>query len=406
MGHESQMVVQHQYSRESSVFHFAPPLDPRTRFRRLARRLFLRQTRKFHDRRRPTDATFFSDDLSEHGADVLGQMPSTEILNLHWISGFFEFQDFFSELPAGLPVVWTAHDMNPFTGGCHHAADCRKFWASCGACPQLGSSVQNDLSKAVWNRKHSAYRRFEKRKFSLVAPSRWLAGEARASSLLGDLPITIIPNGLDMEAFAPRHRPTARDVLGIPPNAKVLLFVSAYLNDRYKGLSQLLGAVAGLRSVPNLFLLAVGKGAELIELPMPNKTIDFLTDERMLSLAYSAADLFVLPSVADNLPNTAIEALACGLPIVAFEVGGIPDVVRNGLTGLLVEPGNTLALAAAIEELMNSPDLLAHMSANCRRIAIDEYSVEMQARRYTALYSSLLVQHSACTTPNRSEARS
>ena len=390
VGHNSTMLVQHQESQDPSIVHFAPPLALPTRLRRIARRSFLRLNHKLHYSSRPVGASFFSDDRSEHGADVLGQLPPTDILHLHWIAGFFDYEDFFEQLPASLPVVWTLHDMNPFTGGCHHAGSCQKFLRSCGGCPELGSQREKDLSSAIWHRKRVAYTNLSSGKFSIVTPSRWLANQARQSSLVRNFSIDVIPNGLDTQSFTPRHRETARDLLGIPTEGKVLLFVSAYLDDRYKGLPLLLEAIERLRGVPDLFLLIIGQGEPFTGLRVPNKMLGFLQDEKSLSLAYSAADIFALPSLADNFPNTALESLACGLPVVAFDVGGVSDIVRHGCTGLLAEAGNSQALSLAIEELMNNPDRRVQMSMNCRRVAVTEYALEAQAGRYIELYESML----------------
>jgi glycosyltransferase involved in cell wall biosynthesis len=391
MGQESRVLAQHQQSRDPSVAYFAPPLDATTRVRRILRRTFLKYSRKLHYSRKPSNATFFSDDRSEHLGDVLRQALPTDILHLHWVAELIDYSEFFLQVRYGPPVVWTLHDMNPFTGGCHHSGACRKFVSGCGACPQLGSLRDNDFSNAIWSRKRSAYKYLEPGKFSVVTPSRWLASEARQSELLGHFPISVIPYGLDTESFAPRDRGTARDVLGISHSANVLLFVSTYLDDKYKGLPLLLEAINQLRPLlPDLFLLIIGLGEPLSGLRVPNKVLGYFTDEKLLSLVYSAADIFALPSVADNFPNTALEALACGLPVVAFDVGGISEIVRHNCTGVLVEPGNSQAFSRAIKELMDDPGRRLAMSANCRRIALEEYASNVQVRRYIELYESML----------------
>jgi glycosyltransferase involved in cell wall biosynthesis len=206
---------------------------------------------------------------------------------------------------------------------------------------------------------------------------------------MGALPINVIPYGVDTGKFKPRGRELSRELLDVPPNAKVLLFVAAYGYDKYKGLHLLLEAVERLKDVPNLFLLVLGHGS-LGEIPIPSKSLGYISDERILSLAYSAADLFVLPTLQDNFPNTALEALACGLPVAGFDVGGVPDIVRDGSTGLLAELGNSEALTESIKKLLSDSDRRERMSANCRRIAVQEYALEIQARRYLELYASLL----------------
>jgi len=182
----------------------------------------------------------------------------------------------------------------------------------------------------------------------------------------------------------------ARQSLGVPADARVLLFASEWLENQYKGLPTLLQALEILKTTPCLHLVTVGNG-KVAHCPIAHTSLGVVVDEQRMSLAYNAADLFVLPSVQDNFPNTALEALACGLPIVGSRVGGIPEIVRQDCTGTLFEAGDADALAAAIRKLLMSPDRLGQMSIECRRVAVEEYSLEVQAKRYADLYSSLLV---------------
>jgi glycosyltransferase involved in cell wall biosynthesis len=151
----------------------------------------------------------------------------------------------------------------------------------------------------------------------------------------------------------------------------------------------LLRAIEQLKATPDLFLLTLGRG-HLMNSPVPNVALGPISDEERLSLAYNAADLLLLPSVQENFPNTALEALACGLPVIGSRVGGVPEIVREDCTGSLVEVGNADALAGAIKELLGTPDRLREMSIKWRRVAVEEYSLEIQARRYAELYASLL----------------
>lgn len=397
IGQESTLFVQHRHSEDPTVVMFAPPVDFATRVRRASRRYFLQQSRTLHHARHPDEAKYFLDDRSEHRADVLGQIPPSDILHLHWIAGFLEYTDFFRTVPEALPLVWTLHDMDPFTGGCGHARGCRKFLECCGECPLLGSLKTKDYAYAIWKRKHAVFSRMAPNRLCIVTPSRWLAIEARQSALMGKFSINVIPYGVDTQCFRVRDRDMAREFLGVPPNAKVLLFVAHAFDDNYKGFPALLEAIDRVRGIPDLFLLILGRGRSQAQYPVPSRSLGFVHDEMLVSLAYSAADLFVLPTLMDNFPNTALEALACGLPVVASDVGGVPEIVRDGCTGLLVEPENSGILAAAIKNLLNDPHRRRQMSVNCRRIAVDEYSLEIQASRYMELYASLLHRNSGAT---------
>jgi glycosyltransferase involved in cell wall biosynthesis len=394
LGYESRLLTLYKESSDLTVLSFNPPRDLRTRLRRGLSRRFLARTQMLISSR-PAGSPFFTVDRSQHNADVLRQLPQSDILNLHWIAGFFDYGSFFRGLPRGMPVVWTLHDMNPLTGGCHHAADCRRFQASCGACPQLSSNVENDLSRQIWNRKRRAYDSLTKGTLSFVTPSRWLASKVKESSLAGRFPVNVIPYGLDTETFRPQEAQMARHALGIPVHGPVILFASYFARDNYKGFPFLLEALNRMRPIPNLHVVRVGGGEPEAnqKLTVPIQSLGFIKDEKQMSLVYSAADLFILPSLQDNFPNTALEALSCGIPTVAFHVGGVPEIVRNGCTGTTVSPGDSEGLARAMEDLLRDPDRRATISSNCRRIAVQEYSLEIQAKRYMELYETMLTSN-------------
>src|ERR1019366_4607030 len=203
----------------------------------------------------------------------------------------------------------------------------------------------------------------------------------------------VIPNGLDVEAFAPRNRAFARDTLGLPQQAKVLLFAAHTVSERRKGFSLLVEALAGLREDPNLFLLAVGGYSAVEQIGIPCCPLGYISNERLLSIVYSAADLCVVPALQETGPMIAIESLACGTPVVGFPAGDMPDIVRPGLTGLLVPLGDSQALREGIRGMLARPEALAEMRLNCRQIAVGEYSLEILARRYISLYETMLARN-------------
>jgi glycosyltransferase involved in cell wall biosynthesis len=289
-----------------------------------------------------------------------------------------------------MPLVWTLHDMAGFTGGCCHDMGCGKFTESCGACPQLGSNNARDLTRGVWQRKKRYYSSLDPSRFHIVTPSRWLGEQVGRSSLFSSFPRSVIPYGLDTEVFQPRDRRFSRDVLGIPQDAKVILFVSNGLHVHLKGFKHLIEAVNGMDSTSGIFLLCLGFGSPPELDRFPHTHITSMNNDRSLSLVYSAADVFVLPSLADTLPNTMLEALACGTPVAAFSTGGIPDAVRPGVTGLLAKTGDSSGLRAAILELLSNDSKRAELSANSRRIALSEYTLQVQTSRYLQLYSEML----------------
>lgn len=331
----------------------------------------------------------FSDDRSEFAFDMEAHLPSADVINLHWVAGFLNYQSFFSWLPQHIPVVWTLHDMNPFTGGCHYDNGCGKFRTHCGACPQLGSTLTRDLAYRIWLRKRKVYDSISPDRLHFVTPSQWLAQAAKSSSLLKKFHVSIIPNGIETEVFCPEDRSAGRKAINLPQHACVLLFSSDSMENLRKGFHLLAKALEGLQGNSNLYLLSLGAGNLRLNGPIPHLHLGHIESDRLLSLIYSIADIFVIPSLQDNLPNTVLESLACGTPVVGFKVGGIPDMVRPGLTGLLAPAGDSIALRNAILELTRKPDVLKEMSLNCRRIAKSEYSMEIQAKRYVRLYEML-----------------
>ncbi len=386
LGHDSTMFVAHRRSSDPHVVSFEPPAPSPPGFLARLRRRLLPPRRPAYTRLPGYDA--FSNDRAAHGPELLAQMPPADVINLHWVATFVDYHTFFEAVSR--PVAWTLHDMNPFTGGCHYTAGCSRYNRGCGACPQLGSTDPDDLSRHIWQRKQDLFTRLPPGRLHLVALSRWMAEQVQNSALLSNYPLSIIPNGLDTAIFAPQNRAFTRRVLGLPPAARVLLFAAGRSDNHRKGFDLLAEALAHLDDLPDLFLLSVGSSRPVLKSGLPHMHLGHLANDRLLALAYSAADVLVIPSRQDNLPNTVLEAMACSTPVVGFEVGGIPDMVRPGVTGLLAPPEDAPALGRAIAELLADPAAWAEMSANCRRVAVAEYSLEVQARRYVELYETML----------------
>jgi glycosyltransferase involved in cell wall biosynthesis len=387
------MFVANRTRESQGVATFVPPRDLKSRLVRTMRRKALAHEFNRYSRSGLDAGEPFSDDRSQHGRDTLRQMPPCDILHLHLIAGFLDLRSLFDWVPRRMPVVWTLHDMNPFTGGCHFDAGCGKYRSNCGACPKLGSNQENDLSREICNRRQGAYGRMSVEQLQLVAPCRWVADEVRQSSLLGRFPVTVIPHGVDVEAFAPRDRAFAREALGIPQDSRVLVFAALNVSERRKGFSLLVEALAGLTEDPNLFLLVVGGHSAVQQLRIPCRALGYVTDERLLSIAFSAADLCVVPTLQETGPLIVIESLACGTPVIGFPAGDMPDMVHAGLTGLLAPSGDSAALREAIRSLLQRPEDLAKMRHACRQVAVEEYSLEVFARRHLGLYQAILARN-------------
>ena len=257
---------------------------------------------------------------------------NADILHLHWTNGGFLSVKNIKELfETGKPMVWTLHDLWAFTGGCHYPGDCRHFEQECGNCWMLRNPDENDISFTGWLRKKDMYQQAENIVF--VTCSNWLAEVARESSLLKGFRIEAIPNPIDTEVFSAKDKTAARAKWGIDQHTKIILFGAANILDRRKGFSYLVDALHELkkkyRGTENIELVIFGKNKSFDVASLPFKVYELNTIGSQDELAglYSLADVFVTPAIEDNLPNTIMESLACGTPVVAFDTGGIPDMV-------------------------------------------------------------------------------
>ena len=388
LGHQSSMFVAKSMGNDSSVLRFRSPDGIWEKALPLIRRRLIQRDHRRYPSAHSLGYEKFSDDRSPYRRWLMNQLPDCDIINLHWVADFLDHPFFFDHRPPGTRVVWTLHDMNPFTGGCHYDGGCGGFAKKCGCCPQLGSNDEHDLSRKIWQRKQKTFGRIPRRSLHLVTPSRWLATEVQRSPILGHFSVSVIPNGLVTDAFSPTDRSAARFALDVPQDAKVILFAAQNVTNSRKGYSLLLETLNGLQMMPDLFLVSLGSGELPAEIPTRHLNLNFQND-RHLSLVYSAADLFVIPSLQDNLPNTVMESMACGTPTVGFDVGGVADMVRPGMNGILVPPGDARSLGEQMIALLNAPQACAEMGARSRKIALAEYSLKAQAERYVELYNQI-----------------
>jgi glycosyltransferase involved in cell wall biosynthesis len=390
MGHDSRMFVAEKTSGDPAVTCYELSRDLPSRLRRAARRKWIAGDIGRYAGSAPQGLSFFTDDRTVYGRAPWRCLPASDLIQLHFLSRFVDYRGFFSSIRPGKPVIWTMHGMEALTGGCHYDYGCGKFTEECGACPLLGSRSAEDLTRQVWRRKRLSYARIAPEQLHIVAPSHWMQEQVQRSSLLSRFECSHFPYGLDTEVFAPRDRREARARLGIPLDAKVILFVADGVDDPRKGFRLLAEALAGPGQDEGVFLLSIGAGeppklgnAGHVHLPRTS-------DDALLARIYSAADVFAIPSLQDNLPNTILESLACGVPVVGFDVGGVPDAVRPGVTGLLARVGDVADLREGILELLRNDAKREELSANCRRIALAEYALEIQARRYVQVYERMV----------------
>jgi glycosyltransferase involved in cell wall biosynthesis len=354
------------------------------------RALLFRAALKIYTTGRPADAGLFSYTSLPIDSPFPFDRIRPDVIHLHWIAQGIDYRSFFRSIPAGLPVVWTLHDTEPFTGGCHATGGCVRYQRGCGSCPQL-NSLRNpaDLSAITIRRKRRLYRRLN---LTVVAIGEANAAHAkRASVLAGARGVTVIPVGIDVTRFAPRDRTESRAELGIPQDRIVIAFGAIDLGNVYKGFNVLLDAMSRLRNRDRVLLLLFGGPRPAGVSPPAGGWLHagFEDDARRLSSLYAAADVFVLPSLSEALGQVGLEALACGTPVVGSRVGGIPDYVLEGKTGLLVEPGNAGELAARLDWMIEHPAERQDYGAAGPPLIRERFSIEAVNRSYRALYERL-----------------
>ena len=337
----------------------------------------------------------FAFSLANSGEDISKNtlIKEADILHLHWINqGFLSLKSLEKLFILGKPVVWTLHDMWAFTGGCHYAGDCSEYKNSCGNCPFLKNPKVKDLSYRILKRKGKI---FEKAKnLTFVTCSNWLAEKAKESKLLKNFSIKSIPNPIDTDLFSPQKRENARRKRNIPPDKKIILFGAANIFDTRKGWKYLTQSLEILnKNYPTIKdkveLMIFGKAQEEINLPFKVHNLSYLSNPEEIADVYSLADIFVLPSLEDNLPNTVMESLSCGTPVSAFNIGGIPEMVEHNKTGFLATDKNSEELAVGIYKTLFNQDQVEIRTA-CRQKVMCSYSENIVADLYWNLYKTLV----------------
>lgn len=307
-----------------------------------------------------------------------------DLINLHWVARFLDHKKFFERCKK--PVVWTFHDMNAFTGGCHYPMGCEKFRTACFECPQLAPSDECDLAKINFRVKQRALKPVWN--LEVVSPSQWLADCAGQSAMFKALNRHVVHNALDIEIFRERDRKEARAHFKIPQNARVLLFVADYLDNERKGFSLFVEATRELiASHPDIICCFIGhKGGDVAKLIPGALHLGRIDEESVMAQAYAAADVFALPSVEDNLPNTMLESMCCGTPVIAFNSGGTAEIIRNGVNGLIAPAKTPESLRAALAQAFFCQWDRRAISRTAREM----FEPSRQAKAYIEVYSKML----------------
>jgi glycosyltransferase involved in cell wall biosynthesis len=337
------------------------------------------------------------------GFKYLELIRNYDLINIHWISMFISIESLAKIHNMGKSLIWTLHDQNPMTGACHYTHGCEKYRTDCSDCPQLQENPYN-ITKVLLETKI----KYIPENLVVVTPSQWLADCARSSLVFKNHRIEVIQNSLETNIFRPIDKKKAKKSLGIPEDAKVIIFGACDLKERRKGVNELHESIKYLKQdihsdikkliVANkLFLLTFGKETSLIEdLNLPRISLGYVNLEKKMSLAYSAGDVLALPSLEDNLPNNLLESLSCGTPVVSFAIGGMLDVIENGRNGFLVPLHDTKTFAERLIDVLQGKS----MSEECRKYALDHFALNVQATKYRDLFREVIKEKKVWSITN------
>lgn len=332
---------------------------------------------------------YFKSDMGREGLSIINAVSDADIVHLHWLSDhFFDYQAFFKDSDLSKPVVWRLPDMNPVTGGCHFSGECQNFQHTCGKCPAIGSTDANDISHTIFMRKLDALSCY-RGPIEFVATCEWMKNIIAASTIGKNHPINVIYNSVDTDIFSPANSSSFKQQYGIEEQDPVLMMTAANLSAPRKGAQTFIQALQVMPDQTFSVMLA-GNVAPNFTIKQPTHIIGEISDADTMAQAYNAADIVVVPSLQDNLPNVILEALSCGKTIVAANTGGISELIKHGENGYLFSPGNAEELKSILSQLVHSPQQRKKTGELARKFALDTLTLRHEADKYAAIYQRLL----------------
>lgn len=327
-------------------------------------------------------------DIANAGTDITKtrEFKEADVIHLSWINqGMLSLKGIKKILESHKPVVWTMHDLWPASSICHYPRNCHNFEKQCGNCSLLpGNGSCNDLSARIWKKKSKI---LERNSILFVTCSKWLADKAKKSGLLSGQKIISIPNPIDSRVFTKENRAEARLYAGLPEDKKLILFVSQRVTDKRKGMDYFITAINKMvEEHPEMkdncgIAILGGKAEELADkLPLPSYPLGYVSEEKKIASIYNSVNLFVLPSLEDNLPNTIMEAMACGVPCVGFNTGGIPEMIDHLKNGYVAEYKSSDDLAKGIHWVLSEADHQSLSNEAMKKVnqCYSQYAVAMK----------------------------
>jgi glycosyltransferase involved in cell wall biosynthesis len=379
-GVHSTMLVEDKATSDSDVVP--------VKFRQSPDAVLLRKLRSYFLKRAATsvrdDSEFFSFTNSRFGNELATLIPDCDIIHIHQATSLLDFRSFFAKTST-TKFVWTLHDMNMFTGGCHFTVDCTNYRRQCGQCPQLRSPHPEDLSYRMLKAKQQGLAGLQADQLIVVAPSRWVCEHSAQSSLLSRFRHVVIPHGLDCNVFHPVDRTEAKAAFGIADDDSIVVaFIAESLTNKRKGFELALRVLDSIKGEFPVRVLAAGRGE--LEAGTPVINAGFIQSDSALAQFYSAADLTLVPSLQDIGPMTTIESLACGTPVVGFRVGMTADVVEHGSNGFLADELSFEGLRAALVPALAACDKMRQAS---RKTSLAKLDLPHLGINYRNVYQSL-----------------
>ena len=353
--------------------------------------VYERLTIFFHNRF--SRKNLFQVDVANAGTDVthLNEFKQADVIHLHWVNqGFLSLDNLDKIIHSGKKIVITMHDQWYFTGVCHYSGECTKFQTSCEKCELLKGTLY-DITKSVFEKKRAIYKDAD---ITFVSCSKWLGNIAKTSLLAQGHKVVSIPNAIDTDLFRPCSKAEARQRQGLPKNMRLLLFGSQKITDERKGFRFLVEACETIKkNHPELSsqigVVVLGGQSDVVQsqLPFPVFPISYVSDQQHIVDLYNAVDIYVTPSLQDNLPNTIVEAMSCGVPCVGFNVGGIPEMIDHKQNGYVAKYRDADDFAEGIVWTLNQ-DGYTKLSELSRAKAVATYSQESVANKYIEIYDN------------------
>ncbi len=316
-----------------------------------------------------------------------------DIIHIHWVlKGFLSFESLEKLILLGKPIVWTCHDLWPFTGGCFYLWGCNRLEKGCGECPYLGIPEHNDLSSYKLVQK---IKLFKNKSIYWVSPSNWLRQIARSSPVLDpNTPFECIPNPIrtqDFKVLKSAEKTEIRKVLKLNTAFFTVLFSAANLDNEAKGFKDFIALMNELEGKP-VQAIIIGPTKKEIPIKVAAHIAGYVSDSQKIKELFAAADLYITTSLEDNLPTTVMEALASGLPAMGYQIGGIPELIEDGVSGYTFAKGDWRSMAKGVLELSLATSKYAELSFNARKRAEEYYDESIVAQSYASLYKKVLAE--------------